>query len=143
MNFNDDNSNSSGSNLNPTPDSSKTLAPAQAQILKQQSERITQLEQKISSLEQEITKKEDRIKVLTEQTLSREDLSALSDQLNEAISKTMTLNDEKLLELSQRIQNGCARAIDEIHMPYFPRPPFWWFMQKIIFIFVLLYPIFV
>lgn len=142
MNFKDDNSNNNGKNLNLTPDNSKILAPAQVQILKQQSERITQLEQKVSSLEEEISRKEARIKDLTEQTISREGLSNLAGQLNETISKAMILNDKKLSELSQRIQNGCTSAINEIHMPHFPRPPFWWYMQKFVFICLIMFPSF-
>jgi len=55
----------------------------------------------------------------------------------------MTLNDKKLLDLSKNIQNGCASAIDEIHIPHFPRPPFWWYAQKFIFLCLIVLPGFV
>lgn len=55
----------------------------------------------------------------------------------------MSLNDEKFLELSKQIQNSCTSAIDEIHMPHFPRPPFWWDIQKFILICLIVLPGFV
>ena len=117
----------------PTTDSSKTPSPDQ--LLKMQSARITQLEQ-------EIAKRTARIKELESQLqeqskgVSIEDLNALSGQLNEAISKTMTLNDKQFEYQSERIRDAVSREIKNIHIPRpnIPRPPFWWYIEPYVLI---------
>ena len=74
-----------GSSKNPYPD----------QLLKMQSARITQLEQEKTKMTARIKELEDQLKEQSK-GISMEDLSALSGQLTEAISKTMTLNDKQL-----------------------------------------------
>lgn len=138
MNFKSRQNDSTKESLQPTTGSSKTLSPDQ--LLKEQSARITQLEQ-------EKTKMTARIKELGNQLkeqskgISMEDLNALSGQLNEAISKTMTLNDKQLEYQSKRIRDAVSQEIRDIHIPRpnIPRPPFWWYIEPYILIGVVVF----
>ena len=138
MNFNTRPKSNSKESLKPTPDSSGSLSPDQ--LLKQQSARITQLEQENSSLKAKIKELEDRISQQPK-GVSMEDISALSGQLNEAISKTMTLNDKQLEYQSKRIRDAVSQEIRDIHIPRpnIPRPPFWWYIEPYILIGVVVF----
>lgn len=114
-----------GSSKNPSPD----------QLLKMQSARITQLEQENAKKATRIKELEDQLKEQSK-GISMEDLNALSGQLNEAISKTMTLNDKQLEYQSKRIRDSVSQEIRDIHIPRpnIPRPPFWWYIEPYILI---------
>ena len=122
----------------PTTDSSRTPSPDQ--LLKMQSARITQLEQEIAKRTARIKELEDQLKEQSK-GISMEDLNALSGQLNEAISKTMTLNDKQLEYQSKRIRDAVSQEIRDIHIPRptIPRPPFWWYMEPYILIGVIVF----
>lgn len=117
----------------PTTDSSRTPSPDQ--LLKMQSARITQLEQEKAKMTARIKELEDQLK---EQStgISMEDLNALSGQLNEAISKTVTLNDKQLEYQSERIRDAVSREIKNIHIPRpnIPHLPFWWYIEPYVLI---------
>ena len=91
-----------------------------------------------------------RIKELEDQLkeqskgISMEDLSALSGQLNEAISKTVTLNDKQLEYQSERIRDAVSREIKNIHIPRpnIPHPPFWWYIEPYVLIGVAVFSFF-
>lgn len=119
MNFNDDNSNSSGNNLTSTPDNSKTLAPAQVQILKQQSERITQLEQENSGLKQQKASLEQEISSLKLQKTSLEKESsglkqekAGLEQENSSLKKEKTRMMEEMRTLLEKPQGVSSEEIN-------------------------------
>ena len=117
----------------PTTDSSRTPSPDQ--LLKMQSARITQLEQEIAKRTARIKELEDQLKEQSK-GISMEDLNALSGQLNEAISKTMTLEDKQFEYQSERIRDAVSREIKNIHIPRpnIPRPPFWWYIEPYVLI---------
>lgn len=119
-----------GSSKNPYPD----------QLLKMQSARITQLEQEKTKMTARIKELEDQLKEQSK-GISMEDLSALSGQLTEAISKTMTLNDKQLEYQSKRIRDAVSQEIRDIHIPRpnIPRPPFWWYIEPYILIGVVVF----
>lgn len=125
----------------PTTDSSRTPSPDQ--LLKMQSARITQLEQEIAKRTARIKELEDQLKEQSK-GISMEDLNALSGQLNEAISKTMTLNDKQLEYQSERIRDTVNREIKNIHIPRpnIPRPPFWWYIEPYVLIGVAVFSFF-
>lgn len=133
MNFNSSQNDSTKESSQPTTGSSKNPYPDQ--LLKMQSARITQLEQEKTKMTARIKELEDQLK---EQStgISMEDLSALSGQLNEAISKTMTLNDKQFEYQSERIRDAVSREIKNIHIPRpnIPRPPFWWYIEPYVLI---------
>lgn len=141
MNYKTNPKDSSEKSSQPTTDSSRTPSPDQ--LLKMQSARITQLEQ-------EIAKRTARIKELESQLqeqskgVSIEDLNTLSDQLNEAINKTVTLNDKQLAYQSERIRDAVSREIKNIHIPRpnIPRPPFWWYIEPYVLIGVAVFSFF-
>lgn len=141
MNYKTNPKDSSEKSSQPTTDSSRTPSPDQ--LLKMQSARITQLEQ-------EVAKRTARIKELESQLqeqskgVSMEDLNALSGQLNEAISKTMTLNDKQFEYQSERIRDAVSREIKNIHIPRpnIPRPPFWWYIEPYVLIGVAVFSFF-
>lgn len=141
MNYKTNPKDSSEKSLQPTTDSSRTPSPDQ--LLKMQSARITQLEQEIAKRTARIKELEDQ---LQEQSkgVSIEDLNALSGQLNEAISKTMTLNDKQLEYQSERIRDAVNREIKNIHIPRpnIPRPPFWWYIEPYVLIGVAVFSFF-
>lgn len=124
MNYKTNPKDSSEKSSQPTTDSSRTPSPDQ--LLKMQSARITQLEQEKAKMTARIKELEDQLKEQSK-GISMEDLNALSGQLNEAISKTMTLNDKQLEYQSERIRDAVSREIKNIHIPRpnIHRPPFW------------------
>lgn len=124
MNFNSSQNDSTKESSQPTTGSSKNPSPDQ--LLKMQSARITQLEQEKAKMTARIKELEDQLKEQSK-GISMEDLNALSGQLNEAISKTMTLNDKQFEYQSERIRDAVSREIKNIHIPRpnIPRPPFW------------------
>ena len=125
----------------PTTDSSRTPSPDQ--LLKMQSARITQLEQEKAKMTARIKELESQ---LQEQSkgVSIEDLNTLSDQLNEAINKTVILNDKQLEYQSERIRDAVNREIKNIHIPRpnIPRPPFWWYIEPYVLIGVAVFSFF-
>ena len=125
----------------PTTDSSRTPSPDQ--LLKMQSARITQLEQEKTKMTARIKELEDQLKEQSK-GISMEDLNALSGQLNEAISKTMTLNDKQFEYQSERIRDAVNREIKNIHIPRpnIPRPPFWWYIEPYVLIGVAVFSFF-
>lgn len=138
MNYKTNPKDSSEKSSQPTTDSSRTPSPDQ--LLKMQSARITQLEQEKAKMTARIKELESQ---LQEQSkgVSIEDLNALSGQLNEAISKTMTLNDKQLEYQSKRIRDAVSQEIRDIHIPRpnIPRPPFWWYIEPYILIGVVVF----
>ncbi|SFO72577.1 hypothetical protein SAMN02910455_01777 [Acidaminococcus fermentans] len=124
-----------------TTDSSRTPSPDQ--LLKMQSARITQLEQEKAKMTARIKELESQ---LQEQSkgVSIEDLNTLSDQLNEAINKTVILNDKQLEYQSERIRDAVNREIKNIHIPRpnIPRPPFWWYIEPYVLIGVAVFSFF-
>lgn len=133
MNYKTNPKDSSEKSSQPTTDSSRTPSPDQ--LLKMQSARITQLEQEKAKMTARIKELEDQLKEQSK-GISMEDLNALSGQLNEAISKTMTLNDKQLEYQSERIRDAVNREIKNIHIPRpnIPRPPFWWYIEPYVLI---------
>ena len=138
MNFKSRQNDSTKESLQPTTGSSKTLSPDQ--LLKEQSARITQLEQEKTKMTARIKELENQLKEQSK-GISMEDLNALSGQLNEAISKTMTLNDKQLEYQSKRIRDAVSQEIRDIHIPRpnIPRPPFWWYIEPYILIGVVVF----
>lgn len=134
MNFKSSQNDSTKESSQPTTDSSKIPSPDQ--LLKEQSARITQLEQEKTKMTARIKELEDQLKEQSK-GISMEDLNALSGQLNEAISKTMTLNDKQ----SKRIRDAVSQEIRNIHIPRpnIPRPPFWWYIEPYILIGVVVF----
>ncbi len=133
MNFNSSQNDSTKESSQPTTGSSKNPSPDQ--LLKMQSARITQLEQEKAKMTARIKELEDQLKEQSK-GISMEDLNALSGQLNEAISKTMTLNDKQFEYQSERIRDAVSREIKNIHIPRpnIPRPPFWWYIEPYVLI---------
>lgn len=133
MNFKSSQNGSTKKSLQPITGSSTTPSPDQ--LLKMQSARITQLEQEIAKRTARIKELEDQLKEQSK-GISMEDLNALSGQLNEAISKTMTLNDKQFEYQSERIRDAVSREIKNIHIPRpnIPRPPFWWYIEPYVLI---------
>lgn len=133
MNFNSSQNDSTKESSQPTTGSSKNPYPDQ--LLKMQSARITQLEQEKTKMTARIKELEDQLKEQSK-GISMEDLNALSGQLNEAISKTMTLNDKQFEYQSERIRDAVSREIKNIHIPRpnIPRPPFWWYIEPYVLI---------
>lgn len=138
MNFKSSQNDSTKESSQPTTDSSKIPSPDQ--LLKEQSARITQLEQEKTKMTARIKELEDQLKEQSK-GISMEDLNALSGQLNEAISKTMTLNDKQLEYQSKRIRDAVSQEIRNIHIPRpnIPRPPFWWYIEPYILIGVVVF----
>ena len=138
MNFKSTQNDSTKESSQPTTGSSKNPSPDQ--LLKMQSARITQLEQEKTKMTARIKELEDQLKEQSK-GISMEDLSALSGQLTEAISKTMTLNDKQLEYQSKRIRDAVSQEIRDIHIPRpnIPRPPFWWYMEPYILIGVVVF----
>ena len=138
MNFNSSQNDSTKESSQPTTGSSKNPYPDQ--LLKMQSARITQLEQEKTKMTARIKELEDQLKEQSK-GISMEDLSALSGQLTEAISKTMTLNDKQLEYQSKRIRDAVSQEIRDIHIPRpnIPRPPFWWYIEPYILIGVVVF----
>lgn len=138
MNFKSRQNDSTKESLQPTTGSSKTLSPDQ--LLKEQSARITQLEQEKTKMTARIKELENQLKEQSK-GIPMEDLNALSGQLNEAISKTMTLNDKQLEYQSKRIRDAVSQEIRDIHIPRpnIPRPPFWWYIEPYILIGVVVF----
>lgn len=138
MNFKSSQNDSTKESSQPTTDSSKIPSPDQ--LLKEQSARITQLEQEKTKMTARIKELEDQLKEQSK-GISMEDLNALSGQLNEAISKTMILNDKQLEYQSKRIRDAVSQEIRDIHIPRpnIPRPPFWWYMEPYILIGVVVF----
>lgn len=141
MNYKTNPKDSSEKSSQPTTDSSRTPSPDQ--LLKMQSARITQLEQEKTKMTARIKELEDQLKEQSK-GISMEDLNALSGQLNEAISKTMTLNDKQLEYQSERIRDAVNREIKNIHIPRpnIPRPPFWWYIEPYVLIGVAVFSFF-
>lgn len=133
MNFNSSQNDSTKESSQPTTGSSKNPSPDQ--LLKMQSARITQLEQEKAKMTARIKELEDQLKEQSK-GISMEDLNALSGQLNETISKTMTLNDKQFEYQSERIRDAVSREIKNIHIPRpnIPRPPFWWYIEPYVLI---------
>lgn len=138
MNFKSSQNGSTKKSLQPITGSSTTPSPDQ--LLKEQSARITQLEQEKVKMTARIKELEDQLKEQSK-GISMEDLSALSGQLTEAISKTMTLNDKQLEYQSKRIRDAVSQEIRDIHIPRpnIPRPPFWWYIEPYILIGVVVF----
>ena len=141
MNYKTNPKDSSEKSSQPTTDSSRTPSPDQ--LLKMQSARITQLEQEKTKMTARIKELEDQLKEQSK-GISMEDLSALSGQLNEAISKTVTLNDKQLEYQSERIRDAVSREIKNIHIPRpnIPHPPFWWYIEPYVLIGVAVFSFF-